>query len=127
MDSKVFRNDLWEEKTFKSAKLLLNDLLGIFSENLKKKVNYSIIVLEPLRQFWNMAVWELSSKALEPQGSQQDVFPLMINFLNHYPVNLKYFKKWFTYYSPCMNILLMPNWSVKETFFPDLKLVFSFS
>lgn len=51
IDSKVFRNNLWEEKTFKSAKLRLNDLLGIFSENLKKKVNYSITVLEPLRQF----------------------------------------------------------------------------
>lgn len=51
IDSKVFRNNLWEEKTFKSEKLLLNVLLGIFSENLKKKVNYSIIVLEPLRQF----------------------------------------------------------------------------
>jgi hypothetical protein len=51
IDSKVFRNNLWEEKTFNSAKLLLDDLLGIFSENLKKKVNYSITVLEPFRQF----------------------------------------------------------------------------
>lgn len=75
IDSKVFRNNLWEEKTFNSAKLLLDDLLGIFSENLKKKVNYSITVLEPFRQFWNMAVWELLSKALEPQGSQQDISP----------------------------------------------------
>jgi hypothetical protein len=50
-DTKAFRNNLWEERTFKSVKILFNDLLGIFSENGRKRVNYSITVLEPLVQF----------------------------------------------------------------------------
>lgn len=62
-------------RRFKCVKILFNDLLGILGEILRKRINYSITILEPLGSFWTMVVGELLPKALESKRSQRDFFP----------------------------------------------------